>query len=108
MSFAAAICSMFCEGIVPIRVYFSLVCRTERCQTKPEKTRFHQLSSHEQPGLLMRIFLRYILVVISLVAFFRPAQARELIHKGDTVVVPLTGGISPPLLLFLRGAVKAS
>src|ERR1044071_4119091 len=94
--------------MVPIRVYFSLVCRAERCQTKPDETRFHQLSSPEQPGLFMRFFLRYIMVVISLVAILRPAQARELIHKGDTVVVPLRGEISPPLLLFLRRAVKAS
>src|SRR5436190_16388252 len=56
----------------------------------------------------MRIFLRYILVIISLVAIPRLGQARELIHKGDTVVVPLSGEISPPLLLFLRRAVKAA
>jgi membrane-bound serine protease (ClpP class) len=54
----------------------------------------------------MRVFLRYIFVVISLVVISRPAEARELIRKGDTVVVPLNGEISPPLLLFLRRAVK--
>jgi membrane-bound serine protease (ClpP class) len=31
-----------------------------------------------------------------------------VIHKGDTVVVPLRGDVSPPLLLFLRRAVKAA
>ena len=56
----------------------------------------------------MRIFLRYIFVVIGLAAIPRPAEARELIHKGDTVVVPLRGEISPPLLLFLRRAVKTA
>src|SRR2546430_1875086 len=56
----------------------------------------------------MRVFLRYILVVISLVAIPRPGQTRELIHKNDTVVVPLGGDISPPLLLFLRRAVKTA
>ena len=56
----------------------------------------------------MRIFLHYILVVVSLVAIPKPAKAREPIHKGDTVVVPLKGEISPPLLLFLRRAVKAA
>jgi hypothetical protein len=30
MSLAAAICSIFCDGIVPMRVYFSLVCSPER------------------------------------------------------------------------------
>ena len=56
----------------------------------------------------MRIFLRYIFMVISEAAIPGPAEARELIHKGDTVVVPLAGEISPPLLLFLRRAVKTA
>jgi membrane-bound serine protease (ClpP class) len=34
------------------------------------------------------------------------AQAREAIHKGDVVVVPLRGEISPSLLMFLRRAQK--
>src|SRR5450631_2574625 len=91
-----------------MRVYFSLVWRAERCQVTPEKTRFHQLSSHEQPGLFMRIFLRYIFVVVSLVAIPASAKAREPIHKGDIVVVPLSGEVSPSLLMFLRRAVKAA
>ncbi|MGI8480496.1 MAG: NfeD family protein [Chthoniobacterales bacterium] len=33
-------------------------------------------------------------------------SARELIHKGDIVIVPVRGEISPPLLLFLRRAEK--
>src|SRR3977135_3152882 len=56
----------------------------------------------------MRIFLRFIFVVLSLVAIPAPRDPRELIHKSDTVVVPLNGDISPPLLLFLRRAVKAA
>src|SRR5882757_9717335 len=56
----------------------------------------------------MRIFLRSIFLVISLSVIPRPVEARELIHKGDTVVVPLSGEISPPLLLFLRRAVKTA
>ena len=56
----------------------------------------------------MKILLRYVFVAISLAAILRPAEAREVIHKGDTVVVPLRGDISPPLLLFLRRAVKTS
>src|SRR3954447_25720212 len=36
------------------------------------------------------------------------AGAREVIRKGDTVVIPLNGEISPPMHLFLRRAVKAA
>jgi membrane-bound serine protease (ClpP class) len=54
----------------------------------------------------MKIFLRNLLVVCSVALFARPVEAREIIHKGDTVVVPLRGEISPPLFLFLRRALK--
>src|SRR5438132_350438 len=37
-----------------------------------------------------------------------PAQAREVIHKGDVVVVPLRGEVGPSLLAFLRRAVKTA
>lgn len=43
-----------------------------------------------------------------MIALVRVAEARELVRKGDTVVVPLSGEISPPLLLFLRRAVKTA
>ncbi|HEV2841768.1 MAG TPA: NfeD family protein [Chthoniobacterales bacterium] len=56
----------------------------------------------------MGIFLRYVVLAITLVAIPRPVEAREPIRKGDTAVVPLRGEISPPLLLFLRRAVKAA
>jgi membrane-bound serine protease (ClpP class) len=36
------------------------------------------------------------------------AHARETIHKGDVVVVPLRGEIAPSLLAFLRRAVKTA
>lgn len=35
-------------------------------------------------------------------------RARETIHKGDVVVVPLRGEIAPSLLAFLRRAVKTA
>lgn len=35
-------------------------------------------------------------------------QAREVIHKGDVVVVPLQGEVSPSLLMFLRRALKVA
>src|SRR6266446_9929805 len=36
------------------------------------------------------------------------AQARDVIHKGDVVVVPLRGEVAPSLLAFLRRAVKTA
>ncbi|MGC2352477.1 MAG: hypothetical protein WA496_03680 [Candidatus Udaeobacter sp.] len=36
------------------------------------------------------------------------AQARQAIHKGDVVVVPLRGEVAPSLLAFLRRAVKTA
>src|SRR5438046_91209 len=36
------------------------------------------------------------------------AHAREVIHKGDIVVVPLRGEVAPSLLAFLRRAVKTA
>jgi len=54
----------------------------------------------------MKIFLS-ILAAAALVAS-TSAHAREVIHKGDVVVVPLRGEISPSLLMFLRRAEKAA
>ena len=56
----------------------------------------------------MPFLLRSILLIISVIAITEPAGAREVIHKGDTVVVPLKGEVAPSLLLFLRRAVKVS
>ena len=56
----------------------------------------------------MRILLRYIFLALSLAALSPSVQARDVIRKSDTVVVPLRGDVSPPLLLFLRRAVKAA
>lgn len=36
------------------------------------------------------------------------ANAREVVHKGDVVVVPLRGEVSPSLLAFLRRGVKTA
>lgn len=51
----------------------------------------------------MSIFASVYLVLTS-----ATTEAREVIHKGDVVVVPLRGEISPSLLMFLRRAVKAA
>src|SRR6266850_7709590 len=45
-------------------------------------------------------------LICSLVA--APAHARETIHKGNVVVVPLRGEVAPSLLAFLRRAVKTA
>ena len=37
-----------------------------------------------------------------------PATASETIHKGDVVVVPLHGEVSPSLLTFLRRTMKTA
>jgi membrane-bound serine protease (ClpP class) len=56
----------------------------------------------------MRKFSRLLLVLLSLAALPQPAEAREVVRKGDTVVIPLNGEIAPPTLLFLRRAIKAA
>src|SRR4029077_15872037 len=47
-----------------------------------------------------------ILAPIAMIAMLGNVCAREVIHKGDIVVVPLHGEISPSLLMFLRRAEK--
>src|SRR3954470_24375138 len=48
-----------------------------------------------------------IFILIALVAS-QSIHAREVVHKGDVVVVPLRGEISPSLLMFLRRAEKVA
>src|SRR4051812_20014760 len=97
---------MVCVGIVPMRVYFSLVWRPERWQIKQSRNACTTCHVAEDPS--MRTFFRLALPVLLLAALVRPMAGREVVHKGDTVVVPLDGEISPPLLLFLRRVVKAA
>src|SRR5438045_9689331 len=49
-----------------------------------------------------------ILVLVVLWSVPEIGQAREVVHKGDVVVVPLRGEISPSLLMFLRRAEKVA
>src|SRR6184192_687795 len=49
-----------------------------------------------------------ILVLIAVLSALEMGQAREVIHKGDVVVAPISGEISPSLLMFLRRAEKAA
>ncbi len=50
--------------------------------------------------------LRRLLLIALFCAAAAFAQAREVIHKGDTVVIPVQGEISQPLRLFLRRGIK--
>src|ERR1700731_2842628 len=49
-----------------------------------------------------------ILVLITVLPALEMGQAREVIHKGDVVVAPISGEISPSLLAFLRRALKTA
>ncbi|PYK01953.1 MAG: serine protease [Verrucomicrobia bacterium] len=77
--------------------YFSLVCFPKRCQ--------NLLSAGALSKLMKKLS---ILVLIAVLATLETGQAREVIHKGDVVVVPLRGEISPSLLMFLRRAEKVA
>src|ERR1700720_839717 len=79
---------------------FSLVWFGKRCQTYAVEQRF-------QPMKKILLFL-VIASVSSGLNHPTVAGARDLIHKGDVVVVPLPGEVSPSLLMFLRRAEKAA
>jgi membrane-bound serine protease (ClpP class) len=49
-----------------------------------------------------------IFILICCLKATETAQARDVIQKGDLVVVPLRGEVSPSLLMFLRRAEKAA
>jgi membrane-bound serine protease (ClpP class) len=56
----------------------------------------------------MRILFRLLLFVLGVTALTPMVEARDVVRKGDTVVIPLSGEISPSLHLFLRRAIKAA
>lgn len=56
----------------------------------------------------MRNLFRLPLLAIALATFVPSTQARAIVQKGDTVVVQMSGEISPPLYLFLRRAIKSA
>src|SRR5438067_5192458 len=76
---------------------FSLVWFGKRCQTYAALGRFPNMRK------LLSIF-----ALISCLGGMEAAWARDVIHKGDVVVVPLRGEVSPSLLMFLRRAEKAA
>ena len=56
----------------------------------------------------MKKFPKLFLFPLLFLVFALPVQAREEIHKGDVVVVPLHGEVSPSMFLFLRRVQKAA
>src|SRR5258708_21393218 len=85
MSLAAAICSIVCAGIA-----------TGSWQTYSRPSDFQS----------MRRFLS--ILVMALLIAPANARAREVVHKGDIVIVPLRAELSPSLLIFLRRAMKVA
>src|SRR6266705_2698232 len=75
---------------------FSLVCFEKRCQTYAVRGRF--------PNITKRVPIFVLICCLGVEA----AHARDVIHKGDIIVVPLRGEISPSLLMFLRRTEKAA
>src|SRR6266704_5344548 len=75
---------------------FSLVCFGKRCQTYAVRSRF--------PNITKRVWIFVLICCLGV----GTAQARDIIHKGDIIVVPLRGEISPSLLMFLRRTEKAA
>ena len=57
---------------------------------------------------MFRHAIRFLLFILAVSFSSGGAQAREVIRKGDVVVVPLAGEVSPSLALFLRRAEKAA
>src|SRR5260370_31126680 len=93
MSFAAAICSMVSDGIT-LWIFGSFGPGSDVKLTQRTGA-FHTMKS------LLSIY-----ALVGCLAQLEAAQPREIIHKGDVVVVPLRGEISPSLLMFLRRAEK--
>src|SRR6202165_4061733 len=54
--------------------------------------------------------MKTLLLILAAVALAAPATARgrDVIHKGDVVVVALRGEVAPSLLMFLRRGLKAA
>lgn len=56
----------------------------------------------------MRTFVRLLVAAVLALGVTRTAEARDVIGKGDVVVVPLQGAVSPAMFFFLRRAQKAA
>jgi membrane-bound serine protease (ClpP class) len=80
----------------------------------PAKPPFRNVPSGANAVAILRFTgrVRYLFstlfLAISVLLAATVSEGRELLQKNDVVVVPLNGEVSPPLLLFLRRAVKAA
>src|SRR5260370_40894586 len=86
----------FCWDCSHETLDFSLVCFEKRCQTYAVRGRF--------PNTTKKVPIFVLICCLGV----ETAQARDVIHKGDIIVVPLRGEISPSLLMFLRRTEKAA
>src|SRR3984957_16358696 len=91
-SFAAATCSIVSEGIIG-SIFRSFAPSSDA-----------KFSRHPHAFQPMKILS--ILGLVATFAMLETGYSRDVIHKGDVVVVPLRGEISPSLLMFLRRAEK--
>lgn len=58
---------------------------------------------------MRKIFTNAVTISAALCLFLpAPTHAREPIHKGDVIVVPVRGEVAPSLMAFLRRAVKTA
>src|SRR5947209_3626648 len=117
MSVAAAICSMVSGGITFFRSFaFASSVKITQSGTAIQvmngvfefwsdeemKSRFQYLTAQ------LLDYSGWALVLLAACCFL-PAQTAsggEVVQKGDIVVVPLRGEISPSLMMFLRRAEK--
>src|SRR3981081_3207069 len=81
-----------------------------KCSAEPLILSFSPIGENGPPlSRRERVGVR-VLAIAAAIALITPATAtaRDVIHKGDVVVVPLQGEISPSLLFFLRRGLKAA
>ena len=52
--------------------------------------------------------IRFVLFLLLCAGVANGSDAKEIIHQGETVIVPMRGEISPSLVLFIRRATKAA
>ena len=55
---------------------------------------------------MTRFAIRFLIFLLVVAASLGAAEAREVVGKGDVVVIPLKGEVAPSLVLFLRRAQK--
>src|ERR1700722_143078 len=91
-SFAAATCSIVSEGIIG-SIFRSFAPSSDA-------------KLNRRPHAFQPMKTLSILGLVATFAMLETGYSRDVIHKGDVVVVPLRGEISPSLLMFLRRAEK--